>query len=238
VLFVLPFIGVGWLQRQGANVLVIQGQFVAGSAIDVGQLRQGVWFGLADDNTAVVPNESTLCQGDGTTVTGTHYQGVQRVGGICQLLSNRTVLPFRHRLGDQQDATLARCALIQQVDRLADRQIGAVALGRHDGGGQHTEHGFNGAGIAGEWRYRVGVAGIDYQGSQTAFALVEDVADLALGQGQPVRFYVGGQHRQRQIQQNDQAVLGLFQGCGRLSPAWPGEGDRQQNQRQTQGQQG
>ena len=210
---------------------------MAVTAVGPGQSLHGIGVGPGDNNLAVTAQEAPLGQGNRPTFRRAHNQCAQGIAGAGQVIADGAVIASGHIIGDQQYPPAPRCSLVQQIHRLADGQVCPVTLCRHDGRVQNPEHGFDGAEVFGQWRNGVGITGVHQQGGQAAAPLCQQVPNLALGQGQPVRFGIGGQHGQRQVQHNYQAVFRLFERGRGLAPARARQADRQDQQGDVQWQQ-
>ena len=75
-------------------------------------------------------------------------------------------------IGNQQNIPPGDTGLLQEITRLAESQIGAAALHRHQVGVERREQRLDSARIIGQGRHRKGIAGEHHQTGQAFFASI------------------------------------------------------------------
>ena len=144
-------------------------------------------------------------------------------------------LPVLVTVGDQQDLSAPGARLRQQFSGLAQAQVGAATLHRHQAGFERLEQFGDGAGIMGQGRNHEGIAGEGHQADLSLTATPEHVLDLVAGALQARGLEVGRFHGTRQVQHHDTRLLGAKHRLRLLLPHRVGErDDREQPARREQ----
>ncbi len=106
-------------------------------------------------------------------------------------------------VGNEDDLTALDLGLLQQLLCLEQTEVGAAALGRHDGWIQGPQLGPDGVCIPGQRRDRKGVAG-EYDETCLAFRVVREyVFDLEAGAHQARGLQVWREHGTRKVEHDD-----------------------------------
>ena len=223
-------------QAQAAQVVVVQaGLAIAPADFADELLEPGAVQARDQDRALVVLEVAAIVQRHRSPVAAANTQHQQLRAIAVQGLANALALLFAEGRGQQQHPPLAEGALVQQLEGLAQGQVGALAGLGHDRRLEGIEQVAAGGQVIGQRHQGVGAAGIDHDGGLGVAAQGQQVQQLVPGLVQAVGRYVAGEHLWRQFQQHHQRVGGFLAGLLDPLPAGPQQREYRQQPGQAQG---
>ena len=131
-----------------------------------------------------------------------------------------------HSVGHQQQAAPLQAGVVQQLMGEVQGAAGVAAQHRHHGRAQGQQEVLYGAHVIRQRRDHVAVPGVGHQPREALLAAAQHVGDLVRRPRQPGGGEVLGEHRQGQIEQDDQGVLLLLHRLRQALPGRPGQAGR------------